>query len=64
MSGFDQRQLNRLRALVVRDVETGTIAGVSWLAARDGQVESGVAGNLGRASRDPSPATPSSEARR
>jgi CubicO group peptidase (beta-lactamase class C family) len=31
-----------------RHVEDGTVGGVAWLAARDGQVEVGTAGNLTR----------------
>ena len=48
MSGFDKSRLARLRDVMVRHVERDNAGGVAWLAARDGDVEVGVAGTLTR----------------
>ena len=48
MSGFDKSRLARLRDVMVRYVERDNAGGVAWLAARDGDVEVGVAGTLTR----------------
>jgi CubicO group peptidase (beta-lactamase class C family) len=53
MSGFDSQRLARLRDVVAAHVERDTAGGVAWLAARDGEVETGVAGVLTRG--EPSP---------
>jgi CubicO group peptidase (beta-lactamase class C family) len=48
MSGFDGERLVRLREVVAEHVERDTVGGVAWLAARDDDVEVGVAGSLTR----------------
>jgi CubicO group peptidase (beta-lactamase class C family) len=53
MHGFDERRLDRLREVVHGHVDRDAIGGVAWLAARDGDVEAGVAGALTRG--EPSP---------
>jgi CubicO group peptidase (beta-lactamase class C family) len=53
MTGFDGERVKRLGDLVADHVETGLVGGVAWLAARDGDVEVGVAGTLTRGDEDP-----------
>jgi CubicO group peptidase (beta-lactamase class C family) len=53
MGAFDQRRLQRLRDVIDRHVERGDVAGVAWLAARDDEIEVGVAGTLTRGEARP-----------
>jgi len=53
MRGFDPARLERLRTVVSDHVERGDVGGVAWLAARDGDVETGVAGVLSRGEPQP-----------
>lgn len=53
MSGFDAGRVDRLREVVAGHVDGGAVAGVAWLAARDGHVEVGVAGTLAHGGPDP-----------
>ncbi len=46
MTGFDRARLGRLHEVIASHVERDTVGGVAWLAARDGEVEAGVAGTL------------------
>jgi CubicO group peptidase (beta-lactamase class C family) len=48
MSGFDGARIERLREVLEQHVARDTVGGLAWLAARDGQVETGVAGTLTR----------------
>ena len=48
MSGFDRRRMDRLAEVMARHVEQDDVGGVAWLAARDDDVEVGVAGALTR----------------
>jgi CubicO group peptidase (beta-lactamase class C family) len=48
MSGFDPGRLERLREVIAGHADRDTVGGVAWLAARDGDVEVGVAGTLTR----------------
>ena len=48
MSGFEPERLQRLRDVMASHVDGGGVGGLAWLAARDGQVEVGVAGTLTR----------------
>jgi CubicO group peptidase (beta-lactamase class C family) len=53
MSGFEPGQLERLRELMADHVQRDTVGGVAWLAARDDDVEVGVAGTLTRGEGEP-----------
>ena len=53
MSGFDPGVLDRLRHVVAGHVKRDSVGGVAWLAARDGDVEAGVAGTLTRGEPEP-----------
>lgn len=53
MSGFEPGQLERLRELMADHVRRDTVGGVAWLAARDDDVEVGVAGTLTRGEGEP-----------
>jgi CubicO group peptidase (beta-lactamase class C family) len=53
MSGFDPGRLQRLRDVVADHVDRDTVGGVAWLAARDDDVEVGVAGSLTRGEDEP-----------
>ena len=48
MSGFEKTRLGRLHDAMAEHVELGNAGGLAWLAARDGDVELGVAGTLTR----------------
>ncbi len=48
MSGFDPGRVARLGEVMAGHVERGAVGGVAWLAARDEDVEVGVAGTLTR----------------
>jgi len=48
MTGFDPGRVARLREVMAGQVERGAVGGVAWLAARDDDVEVGVAGTLTR----------------
>jgi CubicO group peptidase (beta-lactamase class C family) len=48
MSGFDPGRVARLGEVMAGHVERGAVGGVAWLAARDEDVEIGVAGTLTR----------------
>jgi CubicO group peptidase (beta-lactamase class C family) len=48
MAAFDPARLDRLRTVVADHVERDAVGGVAWLAARDDDVEVGVAGVLTR----------------
>lgn len=48
MSGFDPGRLERLREVMADHVGRDTVGGLAWLAARDDDVEAGVAGTLTR----------------
>jgi CubicO group peptidase (beta-lactamase class C family) len=52
MSGFERRQIERLREIMADHVRRDTVGGVAWLAARD-EVEVGVAGTLTRGEGEP-----------
>src|SRR5437899_1338093 len=53
MSGLDNARISRLREAMDAHVARGTTGGVAWLAARDGQVETGVHGVLTRGEEAP-----------
>lgn len=53
MSGFDPERLARLREVMNGHVQRDTVGGVAWLAARDEDVEVGVAGTLTRGEGEP-----------
>ena len=53
MSGFDSARLQRLRDLMASHAEHGDVGGLTWLVARDGEVESGAAGVLTRSEAAP-----------
>ncbi|MPY92718.1 MAG: serine hydrolase [Acidimicrobiia bacterium] len=53
MSGFDATRLQRLHDVVAGHVDRDTVGGVAWLAARDDDVEVGVAGTLTRGEAEP-----------
>ena len=53
MSGFEPGQLERLRELMADHVRRDTVGGAAWLAARDDDVEVGVAGRLTRGEDEP-----------
>ena len=53
MSGFDAERLTRLRDVMAGHVERDSVGGVTWLAARDDDVEVGSAGNLVRGGDQP-----------
>ena len=55
MSGFDAARIDRLGEVMARHVEEDHVGGVAWLAARDDDVEWGVAGVLTRG--EPAPIT-------
>jgi CubicO group peptidase (beta-lactamase class C family) len=48
MTGFDPGRLRRLHDVMAGHVESDSLGGVAWLAARDDDVEVGVAGALSR----------------
>ena len=48
MSGFEKTRLGRLHDAMAEHVDLGNAGGLAWLAARDGDVEVGVAGTLTR----------------
>src|SRR5215210_7777402 len=48
MTGFVPGRLERLRDVMAGHVERDTVGGVAWLAARDDDVEVGLAGTLTR----------------
>ena len=65
MSGFDPDRLDRLREVMAAHVEHDDVGGVAWLAARDDEVEVGVAGVLTRGEAEPvAPRLASSASRR
>ena len=53
MSGFDAQRLQRLHAVMAGHVQRDAVGGVAWLAARDDDLEVGVAGTLTRGRREP-----------
>jgi CubicO group peptidase (beta-lactamase class C family) len=53
MSGFDRARLERLGDVMAAHVKRDTTGGVAWLAARDEDVEVGVAGALTRGEPEP-----------
>ncbi|MGH9136566.1 MAG: serine hydrolase domain-containing protein [Acidimicrobiales bacterium] len=53
MSAFEPTRLQRLRDVVADHVDRDTVGGVAWLAARDGEVEVGVAGTPTRGEAEP-----------
>jgi CubicO group peptidase (beta-lactamase class C family) len=53
MSGFDPERLERLREVMAGHAHRGSVGGLAWLAARDDDVEVGVAGTLSRGEREP-----------
>jgi CubicO group peptidase (beta-lactamase class C family) len=53
MSGFHHARLERLRTVVSDHVARDTVGGVAWLAARDDDVQTGVAGVLTRGQDEP-----------
>jgi CubicO group peptidase (beta-lactamase class C family) len=53
MSGFDPGRLERLREVIADHVDRDTVGGIAWLAARDDDVEVGVAGTLTRGEPEP-----------
>ena len=53
MSGFDRARLQRLGKVMAGHVEGDSVGGVAWLAARDGDLEVGVAGTLTRGEPEP-----------
>jgi CubicO group peptidase (beta-lactamase class C family) len=53
MSGFDQHRIDRLAEVMERLVAQNDVGGVAWLAARDDDVEVGVAGVLTRGEAAP-----------
>jgi CubicO group peptidase (beta-lactamase class C family) len=53
MSGFDQERIGRLGEVMARHVEQGDVGGAAWLAARDDDIEVGVAGVLTRGEAAP-----------
>jgi len=48
MSGFEKTRLGRLHDAMAEHVDLGNAGGLAWLAARDGDVEVGIAGTLTR----------------
>ncbi|HKA83562.1 MAG TPA: serine hydrolase domain-containing protein [Acidimicrobiales bacterium] len=53
MSGFEPGRLERLRELMADHVRRDAVGGVAWLAARDDDIEVGVAGTLTRGEGEP-----------
>ena len=53
MSGFDTARIGRLGQVMARHVDQDDVGGVAWLAARDDDVEVGVAGVLTRGEAPP-----------
>src|SRR5215468_1903622 len=53
MTGFDKARIARLHEAMAEHVELGNVGGLAWLAARDDQVEIGVAGALTRGASRP-----------
>jgi CubicO group peptidase (beta-lactamase class C family) len=53
MSGFDKARIERLHDVIAGHVRDDVVGGVAWLAARDDDVEVGLAGTLTRGENKP-----------